>query len=61
MKDCDNPLHDMIFTITQHSEGLYKIVHNLKRLTEDGPAGDDEKMITPLSEVDDLCWCSDDD
>ena len=61
MKDCDNPLHDMIFTITQHSNDLFKTVRNLKMLTKNGPGGDDEKMITPLSEVDDLCWCSDDD
>ena len=61
MKDCDNPLYDMIFAITQHSEYLYKTVRNLKRLSKDEPVDDDEKMIISLSEVDDLCWCSDED
>ena len=61
MEDCANPLYDMIFVITEHSEDLYDTVSNLKNLSKDESDDDDGEMITPISEVNNHCWCSDGD
>lgn len=58
MEDCDSPLHSIVFVITEHSENLYKTVYNVKRLSEEWPASDDDEMNIPSSEVDSLCWCA---
>lgn len=55
MEDCTNPLHSIVFVITEHSEDLYKTILKLKSLSTHQPASDDDNIS--FNDVDDHCWC----
>ena len=60
MDDCENPLHNVVFVIAEHSGNLYKTINNLKRISSKDQPSDDKNVVeTPFHDDDDnLCWCS---
>ena len=59
MEHCENPLHNVVLVIAEHSGNLYKTINNLKKsLSEDQLANDNSVVETPFDDDDDLCWCS---
>jgi len=61
MENCKNPLHYVIFVITQHSENLYRTVNNLMLMSKDQPANENVEFSISFSDDGNLCWCSVDD
>ena len=60
MEDCESPLYNVVFVITEHSGNLYKTIYNLKRIlsSTDQQANDNGGMDIPFNNDDNLCWCS---
>jgi len=61
MDHCNSPIYSVVFTITSHSEKLYKLVKELKDLADDQSNSNEEINNSQTfinDDVSNLCWCN---
>jgi len=61
MNHCYSPIYNVVFSITSHSEKLYKVVQRLKNEAENQSNSKEaikNPQISSIENAESLCWCS---